>query len=51
MGRGCTPRTAQCTFEKATDLKAVMALEPKECFVPSMKGLMASQFSKAAANP
>jgi hypothetical protein len=38
------------TFDKATDLKSVMALKPKEFFVSSMKGL-ASQFSATAVNP
>jgi hypothetical protein len=37
-------------FDNATDLKSVVALEPKEFFVSSMKG-MASQFSETAANP
>jgi hypothetical protein len=38
------------TFDKATDLKAIMALKPKEFFVSSMKG-MATQFSETAVNP
>lgn len=37
-------------FDKATDLKSVMALKPKEFFARSMKG-MASQFSETAPNP
>jgi hypothetical protein len=37
-------------FDKAADLKSLIALKPKEFFVSSMKG-MASQFSKGIASP
>lgn len=37
-------------FDQATDLKTLMALRPKDFFVPSMKG-MASQIPSLAANP
>jgi hypothetical protein len=37
-------------FDKATDIKSVMALKPKEFFVRSMRG-MASQFRQGIASP